>query len=275
MQLRPIAPRATRRPARRKPAAPPPPPRDSESPLQVLEPRRLFTVTVTEAYPGYFDVIGDDDPNAIAISVSMATESFTLDGETYSGVSYIAVQGMGGDDTISISSVDGTGTIAAGVAAGDGDDSVTINFDGAVWAGEGNDQVHLTDAFRGQAYGQGGDDHITIDGATVDPAIDGGDGDDYIDCSRNGTGVVASGGAGNDTLIGSAYGDQLYGDEGRDTVVGGGDSDLLSGGADADTFYADASDRIADADQADLVYINGFSNGVVQDPPFILWTPRP
>src|SRR5205814_9045886 len=104
----------------------------------------------------------------IAITVSMADQTFTLDGTTYSDVQYIFVQGFEGDDTITVRSVDGPGSIGASLSGDEGDDTLAINFDGGVWAGAGNDTLVLTDSYRGQAYGDGGNDRIFISGACVD-----------------------------------------------------------------------------------------------------------
>src|SRR5438067_1831946 len=84
---------------------------------------------------------------------------------------------------------------------------------------------------------------VTIAGACVDAQIDGGDGNDYIDCSRNLCGVVVHGGAGNDTLTGSAFNDQLYGDSGNDSMYGGVGSDAF--------YLTDPGDRAVDADMSD------------------------
>jgi len=238
-----------------------PPQRSLE--LQPLEERRLRTVTVAEAYPGFYEVTGDDSPNDIAISVSMAAQSFTLDGATYSDVTYIAIQGFGGSDNITVRSEDGSGSIAAGVDAGDGNDDVSINFDGAVWAGGGNDRVELTDSFRGEVFGEGGGDDIAIAGACVDAQIDGGDGNDRIDCSRNLCGVVVHGGAGNDTITGSPFDDQIYGDEGNDSMIGGAGSDAF--------YVTDPGDKAVDADASDTVYIGGGFNGVSEPPSDVTW----
>src|SRR5205809_7959430 len=87
-----------------------------------------------------------------------------------------------------------------------------------------------------------------ISGECVDAEIQGGNGDDRIDCSDNHYFVVAHGGNGNDTIIGSSYDDQLYGDGGTDSLDGGsGDDAIYSrqgsgptivGGDGTDTLYA-------------------------------------
>ena len=102
--------------------------------------------------------------------------------------------------------------------------------------------------------GSDGGDHITIsrtetaivvDGlpeeVTIEHAeasndvlfVSGADGNDVIDASRlpaNSIALLASGGFGNDTVIGSAGKDQLLGDEGDDVLTGGAGADELTGG---------------------------------------------
>jgi len=230
--------------------------------LESLESRRLFSVTVYEAYPGFYELQGDDTDEVISVSVSMNDETFTVDGATYTGVCYLFVDGKGGDDSISVTSVDGSGCIGASIVAGDGSDSVSLNFDGAIWGGRGHDQINLGDSFRGEVYGEEGNDRMTISGACVNAEIRGGDGNDYIDCSGNYYGVVVFAGAGNDTVIGSAYDDQIYAEEGHDKVSGGagndtfyvqdGSTDEIDGGAGYDFVYADANE--ANITGAEAVY---------------------
>jgi Ca2+-binding RTX toxin-like protein len=212
----------------------------------------LYSVTVSEGYPGVYEVDGDDSANNIQISVSMNDLTFTLDGVTYQDVMYIIVNGYGGNDTISLISPDGEGGIAAGINGGDGDDNITINFDGGVYAGSGNDVLHLTDSYRGEAQGDTGDDQIFISGACVDAEIQGGDGNDLIDCTNSACGVTIHGGSGNDTIFGSDFNDQIWGDAGYDDLHGGGgddtfyandgNSDTIDGGAGNDILYCDSAD---------------------------------
>jgi Ca2+-binding RTX toxin-like protein len=216
-----------------------------------LESRKLFSVTVTQGYPGIYEVKGDGGSDDIEISVSMNDSTFTLDGITYNDVAYISVDAKNGDDTINLISADGEGSIAAGISAGAGNDSITINFDGGVWGGGGDDTMHLTDSYRGQALGDDGNDQIYIVGACVDAEVNGGEGDDLIDCSAASCGLIIKGGNGNDTIYGSEYNDQIWGDAGDDVLNGNGgndyfyardgSSDTIDGGAGNDILVADES----------------------------------
>ena len=213
--------------------------------FQSLEGRRLFALAVIETYPGFFEIHGDNNANAIHVAVSMGGESFTLDGVTYNGVSYVSIFGYGGNDTIHVAG-DGFGYIGAGISAGDGDDDVSLNFDGAIWAGPGGDTLRLRDSFRGEVYGEGGDDRMYVSGETVDAEINGGNGNDLIDASGNNYGLVIRGGHGDDTIYGSEFNDQIYGEGGSDYLFGNGGNDTLyggwvvSGGEGTDIYYGTA-----------------------------------
>jgi len=224
--------------------------------LQNLERRRFFSVTVTEGYPGFYEIDGDNSHNNIAVSVSQTDNTFTPYGVTYPDAWFISVHTGSGDDTISLTSVDGDGGVGAGIDSGGGNDTISLNFDGAVYAGNGDDVLYLADSFRGEAYGESGNDQMYISGACVDAEIQGGSGDDLIDCSANEYSVVVHGGTGNDTIIGSEYDDQIYGDAGTDSLVGGGGND---------SFYSrdGSNDYIDGGSGTDVVYANGTESSIV------------
>src|SRR5262249_5233859 len=74
------------------------------------------------------------------------------------------------------------------------------------------------------AFGQVGDDEITVDGRINLPTIlDGGDGNDSL-----------VGGGGHDILLGGDGDDRLFGPAGRDILVGGRGMDHLFGGGAGD-----------------------------------------
>jgi Ca2+-binding RTX toxin-like protein len=216
--------------------------------LELLERRRLYSVSVVQGYPGYYEVYGTDDADAISISVSNTDATFTLDGAVYGGVSYVSVFAGGGNDFVSVA-IDGWGPIGASVVAGGGDDNVSLVGGGAVWGEGGDDTLSITDSFRGEVYGGSGQDRLTVAGACADAQIDAGQGSDLIDATGSAYGVFASGGQGQDTVYGSNYDDQLYGNAGNDVLVGNGGNDVfytadyerdcIIGGAGIDVAFVD------------------------------------
>ena len=225
--------------------------------IEPLELRRHFDVTVTEGYPGFWEIRGDAHSNVIVAQLNMEQRTMTLDGVTYNNVSYAVAHGNGGNDFISITSADGLGNIAAAVVAGEGNDVVTLGVDGAVYAGGGNDELYLLDSFRGEAYGEGGNDYMYISGYCVDAEIRGGDGADFINCSSSFFGVVVFGEGGNDTIHGSAYNDEIHGGEGDDSIDAGEGNDMIyaAGGG---------NDYIAGADGYDVAYVDGGDSADVE-----------
>ena len=217
--------------------------------IETLEDRRLMSATVTEGYPGFFEVDGTAGADTINITVSQAAETFTLDGTTYTGVMDISVAGYGGNDSITVAS-SGEGSIGTSVTGGDGNDTVNVNFPGAIWAGLGDDILYLSDSFRGEVYGEGGADQMYVSGACIDPQINGGAGNDMIDATGNLYGVIIRGGAGDDTIYGSSYNDTIYGDGGVDYLYGNGGND---------TFYCrgdGAADHVFGGNGTDILYAN-------------------
>jgi Ca2+-binding RTX toxin-like protein len=219
--------------------------------IHLLECRRLMTATVNETYPGYFEVTGDESDDAIVISVDQGQQSFALDGVTYTGVSYISVFGNGGNDTIKVSAAS-PGAIGASIDGGGGDDDLSLDIDGGLWGGDGNDTLRLDNSFQGEVHGDAGDDRMFVGGDCFDAQLLGGDGNDLIDASANHYAVVIRGGEGDDIVYGSQYDDRIYADGGEDVLygLGGNDtfycrdaySDQIFGGAGTDFAYIDTLD---------------------------------
>ena len=83
-----------------------------------------------------------------------------------------------------------------------------------------------------QAFGQAGNDTITIDetnGAMPKANLFGGSGNDTL-----------TGGSGNDMLFGQDGNDTLLGDEGNDQIYGGGERDWIDGGDGVDTLRGES-----------------------------------
>ena len=218
--------------------------------IELLEARRLMAVVVTEGLPGFYEITGDAADNVVAISVDKSARTFTLGGVVYGGVAYINVYGNGGNDSITLVG-SGSGPVAASLKGGAGNDLLVLDHvDGAIWGGDGDDQMYFTDSFRAQAYGEVGNDHIVINGACVDAEIRGGDGEDTLDATGSSVGVFLYGEGNRDRLFGSPLDDLLDGGPGRDFFFGrGGDDmfyardgepDYLIGGPGNDTAICDA-----------------------------------
>jgi Ca2+-binding RTX toxin-like protein len=220
--------------------------------VEVLEHRRLRSVSVNQGYPGYYEVSGDDGPDVISIDVSAADSTFTLDGVTYGGVAYVSVFGNGGDDVISVAV--GDGPVGTSIHAGSGNDDVTLTGGGAVWGDSGDDTLRMNNSRRGELYGGPGDDKMYISGACADAEIHGDQGNDTIDASASSLGVYVFGDQGGDTLLGSQYDDQFDGGAGSDLMFGSGGNDVfyaadlehdrIIGGAGIDVAYIDYGDGV-------------------------------
>ena len=119
--------------------------------VEILEPRRFFSVTVTPTSSGVYEITGDASDDVITVSVNQATSQFTMDGQTYDDAQYLMVDGGAGDDTISVTSSDPADPVmvAAAISGGDGNDDITLNFDGGVWGGNGDDTIRVSDSFYG------------------------------------------------------------------------------------------------------------------------------
>ena len=221
--------------------------------FQSLERRRLLSVTVVEGYPGFYEVYGDDEANAIDIAIA-ADSSFTLDGVQYGQASFISIFTYGGNDVVSVSA-EGEVSVGAGVTAGDGDDAVSLAVSGAIWGEGGDDTLRLTNSFRGELYGGPGDDRLFLFGACADAEIDGAGGNDLIDLSGSDYGVRARGGAGDDTVFGSNHDDRIYGEQGNDFLFGAGGNDVFYA---ADT----GGDRIIGGAGIDVAVVDPAENGV-------------
>lgn len=95
-----------------------------------------------------------------------------------------------------------------------------------------------------------GDDAITVNDLTGTGirtvTADGGAGNDTINGSATGVSLLLIGGAGNDTLTGGRGNDTLDGGEGDDVLTGGKGLDTLNGGAGNDTLDDGVKDGKAD-----------------------------
>ncbi|HSZ56688.1 MAG TPA: hypothetical protein VK797_13555 [Tepidisphaeraceae bacterium] len=201
--------------------------------IERLEHRRLFT-SVTQTYPGYYEVDADSASNVVNVAVSQANDTFTLDGVTYSNVAYITVNGNGNSDQLNVTSDNEQGPIGCAINGGGGNDSISASgLTAVIHGGSGNDNITLKDSFYGEVYGDSGSDNIYVVGDCLDAEIVGGSGgSNMIDAWNSNYGVTIYGGPGNDTIYGTRYDDEIYGGGGNDTIYGNGGNDTIysSGG---------------------------------------------
>jgi Ca2+-binding RTX toxin-like protein len=143
-------------------------------------------------------------------------------------VETIGVNGLGGDDTI---------TVKFGAQA-----TYKVYVEGGV----GKDVIDAR-ALQAAATLLGGIGDDTIYGGLAGDLLDGGGDNDLL-----------AGGAGNDTLLGSSGIDSLTGEAGNDFLDGGGNADLLLGGTENDTLLGgDGDDSLDGGAGDDTVYGNG------------------
>lgn len=175
--------------------------------VEPLENRRLCSVTVTQGYPGYYTINGDNNANAISVAINQAARTFTFAGTQYTGVLYVTINGYGGNDFITVTG--GQGPIGATVNDGDGADSVSVGVSGAIYVGNGQDIVSMQDSFQGEIHTGGGNDQITLKGYSANAIIYAGNGNNLIDASQNNYGTSIYAGSGNNTIYGSNYSDLI------------------------------------------------------------------
>lgn len=219
--------------------------------VERLETRRLFA-TVTQGFPGFYEVTGTESADIISISVDQSANTFRLDGVTYGGASYVTIYGLGGNDTLAVFGAGG-GSIGSSIVAGEGDDDVTLSgLGGAVWGGNGADIIRVTDSFRADVQGEGGNDHLILKGSSPDLVARGGDGNDTLNALESLTRVVLFGDAGDDRIYGGRGDDLLYAGAGANFLSGGpghdefntqnGQADDVLGGDGYDTLYGDITE---------------------------------
>jgi hypothetical protein len=133
---------------------------------------------------------------------------------------------------------------------GDGDDRasyLSFMFDGLVWGGDGNDDIH-SDGLAAYASGDEGDDRLRVT-SNGDSEAHGGPGDDFLTGSGV-SGLSLFGGPGDDEIEpeGTEFGNRYEGGDGNDAIVlpniepGTG---LVSGGPGADKVTFAATDSEA------------------------------
>jgi Ca2+-binding RTX toxin-like protein len=208
-------------------------------------------------------------------------------GTACADATHLVVNGLGGNDTLSIQAVDATSfpsMVGCRLLGGPGDDSLQSSpLDDVVKGGGGRDILRpqgghdLLSGGKGwdELYAQNGHNqtltnttykglgHATLKGIET-AALNSGSGDDTIDTTgwtKKGSYLQLSGGDGNDTLLGGPTVESLNGGAGADTLAGGGGGDALY--PDAGTSPSD--DVVHGGPGNDLLYLSMYSSGTITD----------
>lgn len=247
---------------------------------QRLAPAVSFTpLTGTLAVVGDEDGVADDvvdvfiaGDDTVGVSINgelhvstpgLSDSDPALFGATAGTVRVIVVQGLGGDDTITIQ----TGFRSAErirVEGSVGNDSIRVGAANADLAGGPDNDTLVGGSGNDTVRGQSGDDQLS--GGDGDDQLRGALGDDFVlggagnDCVAGGRGSdTVRGGDGDDLVTGGrgpddVAGDDMFGQIGIDTIDGGGDEDTirLQPAIPASSLFTSDPDQIA-PDELDLI----------------------
>ena len=176
-----------------------------------------------------------------ALSVSAGSSTLIVNGNLQN----VIVDGLGGNDTITVTNISGVGFVQLSVNGGDGNDTLTAagadigsvrlslngnNGNDSLIGSNGNDTL---DGGAGNDAANGGAGNDTIRGGIGNDQIGGGTGNDFIDGGDGND--FANGDAGNDNLLGGNGADTLKGADGADTLNGGAGNDNVNGMAGDDS----------------------------------------
>ena len=180
-------------------------------------------------------------------------------------VEKIQIAALGGADSITVNDLTGTGVKQVAInlllqGAGDGQ-ADTVTVDGT----SGNDHINIVSNGTSVVV-NGLSAQVTVDGAEANLdvlVVNGLDGNDTINASALTPGQInlsIDGGAGNDTIVGSAGRDMLFGGDGNDTITGGAGNDIAFLGSGDDRFIwnpGDGTDEVEGQDGFDTLTFNG------------------
>jgi Ca2+-binding RTX toxin-like protein len=225
--------------------------------IEAVESRVLFALTVTEGYPGMWEIHDSVFSNA-TVDVVMTDlpgehSGMWVNNTYYSPVDHVAIFTYEGTDDVSIDASGGDPTFGASVVLGADDDTFDVNASAGVWCDGGNDSGYLRNAFRGELYGGSGNDVLYLTGDCFDTHVEGNGGDDWLEASGNNYAVSwFKGGEGSDGLWGTPYNDSIDGGNGEDWIFAGAGNDILyavdgyddelDGGSGTDSAYLDQRD---------------------------------
>jgi Ca2+-binding RTX toxin-like protein len=192
---------------------------------------------VAESVVDGSDIFENDGSDVVSYKARTTAVNVTLDG--------VANDGQAGEG-------DNMGTAAVLVEGGSGNDVLNVEF-AAAHGGPGDDRL----TSRRFLFGEAGNDTLThigglrtemecgdgndrmIDKGTGGSSMQGGNGNDVLIAGPGIFGAFMTGGAGNDTITGSAVGDFINGDDGNDLLIGGLGNDVMNGNAGDDRYLAE------------------------------------
>lgn len=235
----------------------------------------------TAAAEMIFDLPNGNDVASLSDFVGAGNERFTASNLmsldfTVAGITTLGINGNGGADKLTITSLDPVFSGIVNLSGGEGNDTldtsgakitlpkvgtkpaVTLPINTILSGGAGNDKLTAglgndtlrgdggNDTLKGQAGNDrlfGGGDNDSLDGGIGNDTLLGESGNDSLVGGDGKDGL--SGGAGNDRLDGGKGNDTLLGDAGKDTLLGGADTDICLGGDEDDTIDGGASPALA------------------------------
>jgi Ca2+-binding RTX toxin-like protein len=220
--------------------------------------------------PGGFDFGGDGDIDVTGLGINALRRILGGNGDDVLDFSdrggNFALDGESGDDDLT----GGSGN--NGISGGPGDDTLrggpgNDRIDGEVGndteiGGSGNDTFAQGAAANGSDSITGGAGRDTADygrrGVSVNVTLGSGDADDGE--ATEGDDVAgdvenATGGSGDDTLVGTSGRNTLRGEDGNDELLGGANRDLLLGGAGDDFVQGDAGSDNMHGDEGNDVLV--------------------
>lgn len=210
--------------------------------------------------------------DTIAVVTTLPTVPVTGTTQLFSriGAKTITINGMGGNDVITVSSlvtkpcIINTGDGNVSVVGGSGNDTISGGKgNDTIDGGAGDDVIFVGD---GASYVMGGPGNDAIYGGLGNDTMDGGIGDDSL---VGGVGnSVIFGGDGNDTIHGGTANNTIFGGNGNDVIYGGSHTNAIYTGNGNSTVFAKGNTGFVD-------FIYGGSGDTIAADPWDIVRIRP
>lgn len=183
-----------------------------------------------------------------------------------SGIEHLAINTLGGDDTVSATDLARAVDLALlSLDGGEGEDRLyarRVAVPTELTGGNGDDRLY---GGRADDSIEGGDGHDIIFGGEGSDTIDGGQGDDRI-YGEQGDDTIQAGG-GRDTVLAGDGNDLVHGGSGRDLLFGGTGDDALFGEDDNDLLVGGAGDDLLRGGLGRDLLLGGSGNDDLQQDP--------